>query len=146
MSLELKICLFQSDEYFINHIQKIDEYCLSKKAKIYSKVKWETSIIKCVETYPKCEVVAQDNSGDLRCKFCYEKWSTQILNFTGDMYDPITLEHIDNGELKLNKYAACEPCKIKVMALSNLLHQKYNFYVKCGEKVSIRSSLAACPL
>ena len=81
-------------------------------------------------------MIAQENSGDLRCKFCYEKWSTQILNFTGEMYDSITLEHIDSDELKLNKYAACEQCKCKVVALSNLLHQKYIFYVKCGEKVS----------
>lgn len=27
------------------------------------------------------------------------------------MYDPVTLETIDNDELKLNKYAACNFCK-----------------------------------
>ena len=53
------------------------------------------------------------------------------------MYDPVTLETIDNDELKLNKYAACDACKDKVLALSNLLHQKYHFFIKCIEKVNI---------
>ena len=117
-------------------MQDIDEFCQRKKNKFFAKVKWEAQVIKCIETYPKCEAIPQPDKGDLRCKFCFEKWSTHILNLSGEPYDPMTLEYRELSELRQNKFAACDDCKQKVCLFANLAHQKFNFFIKCGERVS----------
>ena len=88
--------------------------------------------------YPAFNVVKQNNVGDLRCKLCHDNWSTQILNFVGDPYDPMTLEPKEaSGEIKQTKYAACDSCKEKISLFSCLHHQKFHFYTKCKEKVRV---------
>lgn len=72
----------------------------------------------------------------LLLQLCHDNWSTQILNFTGKMYDQVTLETKEPVDIKQTKYAACDECKEKVALFSNLHHQKYNFFTKCREKVS----------
>jgi transcription elongation factor Elf1 len=125
----------ENDDYFLTHVQAIDEYCTRKKARFFSKVKWDATVVKCVETFPKFSITPQNNVGDLRCKLCHDNWSSQILNFSGDLYDLMTLEVKEPLDIKQTKYAACDACKEKIELFSRLHHQKYNFYMNCRDKV-----------
>lgn len=139
----ISLSLF-TDQYFVTNVQAIEEYCLRKKTKFFSKVKWDANIVKCVESYPNFSYTPQKNEGDLRCRLCHDSWSTQMLSFTGTPYDPVTLEEREltinfggdlNGIKQTTKYAACDLCKDRVELFSQLHHQKYHFYLRCQEKV-----------
>ncbi|RWS31474.1 hypothetical protein B4U80_00331 [Leptotrombidium deliense] len=125
----------ENDDYFLSHVQAIDEFCSRKKSRFFSKVKWDANVVKCVETFPTFTVIPQNNVGDLRCRLCHDNWSTQILHFSGDPYDQMTLENKDPLDIKQTKYAACDVCKDRITLFSRLHHQKYSFYLKCREKV-----------
>ncbi|XP_054164542.1 probable serine/threonine-protein kinase DDB_G0282963 [Oppia nitens] len=129
----------ENDEYFLSHVQEIDEICSRKKSRFFSKVKWDANIVKCVETYPEFTVTAQNNVGDLRCRLCHDNWSTQIMQFSGEPYNQMTLEPQTGVDLKQTKYAACDQCTDKIVLYSHLHHQKHTFFNKCKSKVdSIR--------
>lgn len=57
-----------SDIYFLSHMQAIDDVCSKKRSRIISKVKWDSNIIKCIETFPSIQLNNQTNIGDLRCR------------------------------------------------------------------------------
>lgn len=57
-----------SDEYFLEHMQNIDDFCLKKKSRFFTKVKWDAQIVKCVETFPTFSTIPQSQVGDLRCR------------------------------------------------------------------------------
>lgn len=59
---------FSLDEYFLSHVQAIDDVCSRKKSRFFSKVKWDANVVKCVETFPTFTVTPQNNIGDLRCR------------------------------------------------------------------------------
>ncbi|CAG2101996.1 unnamed protein product [Medioppia subpectinata] len=129
----------ENDDYFLSHVQAIDDMCSRKKSRFFSKIKWDANIVKCVETYPLFTVTAQNNVGDLRCRLCHDNWSTQIMQFNGEPYNQMTLEPQLGVDLKQTKYAACDPCTEKIVLYSHLHHQKNNFFSKCKSKVdSIR--------
>ncbi|KAI1297136.1 Glutamine and serine-rich protein 1 [Halotydeus destructor] len=126
----------ENDDYFLSHVQAIDEHCQRKKNRFFTKVKWDSSVVKCVESFPLYNIASQNNAKDLRCKLCHDNWSSHIFNFYGDYYDLTTLENrTEKPEVKLTKYAACDNCKEKIILFSKLHHQKYNFYMTCKEKV-----------
>lgn len=144
MLLSNQFNLLDTDQYFVTNVQAIEEYCLRKKTKFFTKVKWDANIVKCVESYPNFSSTPQKNEGDLRCRLCHDCWSTQMLSFTGTPYDPVTLEPREltiniggdlNGIKATTKYASCDLCKDRVHLFSKLHHQKYHFYLKCQEKV-----------
>ena len=70
-------------------------------------------------------------------KLCHDNWSTQIMQFSGQPYNQMTLESQIGVDLKQTKYAACDPCADKIVLYSHLHHQKYNFFCKCKQKVSL---------
>lgn len=57
-----------SDEYFLSHLQAIDDYCVRRKSRFFSKVKWDANIVKCVETFSNFTIIPQTQVGDLRCR------------------------------------------------------------------------------
>ena len=127
----------RTDDYFLTNVQEIDKVCEDKKQLFFTKVKWDASVVKCIETYPSANIIPQKNENDLRCRLCHDNWSTLMFNFTGVPYDSQTLEQRDVSDIKQTKYAACDACKDRVLLFSRLHHSKYNFFTKCQEKVSI---------
>lgn len=116
-------------------MQAIDKVCEDKKQLFFSKVKWDASVVKCIETFPSPNVIPQKNENDLRCRLCHDNWSTLMFNFTGDPYDTQTLELRDVPDIKQTKYASCDACRDRVLLFSRLHHSKYNFFTKCQAKV-----------
>lgn len=136
---------FLTDEYFLSNVQAIDDICSKKKTKFFSKIKWDANITKCIESFPDVSVVPQKNEHDLRCRLCQENWSTNMFSFTGDTYDPLTLETRDPSDVsvKQTKYASCDSCKLRVLSFSRLHHSKFNFFLKCQRKVCVKSMLSS---
>lgn len=133
--------LIFTDEYFLSKVQMIEELCSRKKARFFSKVKWDAGIVKCIETFPMVEVTPQKNENDLRCRLCHDSWSSHMFSFSGPAYDSQTLEEKESVDsVKQTKYASCDSCKERVKLFSRLHHYKYNFYIKCQAKVRKKSS------
>lgn len=126
-----------TDEYFLDNMREIENVCEEKKQLFFNKLKWEASVVKCIETFPCVNIIPQKNENDLRCRLCHDMWSTLMFNFTGAPYDAQTLEQREVSDIKQTKYAACDACKDRVLLFSRLHHSKYNFFQKCQEKVSI---------
>lgn len=125
----------EKDDYFLSHIQTVEDLCGKRRARFISFVKWDTSIVKCIETYPEIQIQDQNDVGDLRCRLCHDNWSTKILHFDGKMYNFETLESLTpQPESKQTKLACCEVCTDRTFIYSKLYHQKYNFLQKCKSK------------
>ena len=58
------------DEYFMSHMQAIDDLCVKQRERFVAKTKWESNFLKCIETYPLIQIHAEDDAGDLRCRVC----------------------------------------------------------------------------
>ena len=69
-SLSLSLTRTQLDEYFLAPLQAIDDYCSQKKSQFSSKIKWDSAIVKCIETLCNITTTPQAQVGDLRCKVC----------------------------------------------------------------------------
>jgi len=125
----------EKDDYFLTHVQAIDDVCTQKKARFCSKIKWDTNVIRCIENFPSLSVVPLKNEHDLRCRLCNDNWSSYMFTFSGDPYDPQTLEIRDPVDIKQTKHAACESCRDRVILFSRLHHSKYHFFLRCQKKV-----------
>jgi hypothetical protein len=133
---------FFADDYFLSNVQAIEDVCSKKKAKFVSRIKWDANITKVIESFASVSVVPQKNEHDLRCRLCQENWSTNMFSFSGDLYDPLTLEvrgscSTDSSVPKPTKYASCDSCRLRVLAFSRLHHSKYNFFKVCQQKVGL---------
>ena len=124
-----------SDVYFLTNVKAIDKACEDKKQLFFTKVKWDASVVKCIETFPVASIIPQKNENDLRCRLCHDNWSTLMFNFGGEAYDSQTLDVREVSDIKQTKYAACDACKDRVLLFSRLHHCKRNFYTKCQAKV-----------
>lgn len=59
------------DDYFLTHIQNVEDLCSKRRARFISFVKWDMNIVKCIETYPEIQIQDQHDVGDLRCRVCF---------------------------------------------------------------------------
>ncbi|KAH7642284.1 hypothetical protein HUG17_5329 [Dermatophagoides farinae] len=132
----------ENDEYFLSHMQTIEEVCHTRRSRFIAKIKWDSVILKNFETYSNIQINKQNNVGDLRCRSCHDNWSTKILYFDGEPYNRDTLEKLSHDTIvaaaadnKKVKIAACDSCTEKIFLYSKLYHHRLNFFLLCKAKV-----------
>ncbi|XP_027194489.2 uncharacterized protein LOC113789186 isoform X1 [Dermatophagoides pteronyssinus] len=131
----------ENDDYFLSHMQAIEEVCHSRRTRFIAKFKWDSVILKNFETFTNIQINKQNNVGDLRCRSCHDNWSTKILYFDGEPYNRDTLEKLSNDAIvaastdKKVKIAVCDNCTEKIFLFSKLYHHRLNFFLLCKAKV-----------
>ncbi|XP_067135485.1 uncharacterized protein [Centruroides vittatus] len=128
----------ENDEYFLSHMKEIEDMSEERKKKIFQNNKFPDEIKTAVETFPRLEILPNNESED-NCQVCNEVKSQHTLQYRGMPYDPSSLESkelsSEEQSLSLKKILVCGPCAQAAVLYSHLHHHKYNFYFKCKKKV-----------
>ncbi|KAG8192500.1 hypothetical protein JTE90_018023 [Oedothorax gibbosus] len=127
----------EKDEYFLSHLQVIEEITSLKKKELHQKERWSAQLCNTLDTYPHLSVSKSTNEEESLCQVCQGNKIQCVVHFQGPVYDPLTLVSQDDVKIPacdLN-FPLCGLCSQVVTLYSRLHHHRYHFFQLGCKKV-----------
>ncbi|GFU12599.1 DUF4211 domain-containing protein [Nephila pilipes] len=126
----------EKDEYFLSHLQAIEEITLQKKNILHDIERWSTQLFNSVKMFPLFSVSKCEDDEKSLCEVCQNSNIQFVTHFQGHVYDPMTLENKEEvHSLNDFNFPLCGSCVQTVTLYSRLHHHKYHFFQLGCKKV-----------
>ncbi|CAL1285901.1 unnamed protein product [Larinioides sclopetarius] len=125
----------EKDEYFLSHLQAIEEITSEKKSALHESDRWSSELSDSVKMFPLVKVSKSEGKEKSLCQVCQNGKIQFVAHFQGQVYDPMTLASKESSSASDFNFPLCGSCVQTVTLYSRLHHHRYHFFQLGCKKV-----------